>query len=81
MYPILHSTLVITIVNIQESLLLLDFSLFSGVIYAFNLKVSNKVQKLASESGVEIRHHNIIYKLFDDIKVGLTFSETRTTMV
>lgn len=41
----------------------------SGAVYAFNTKVSNAVSKMATDLEVEIKSHNVIYRLFDDVKV------------
>jgi translation initiation factor IF-2 len=41
-------------------------------VYAFNVACPTDVQQLASEHSVTVKHVNIIYKLFDDIKSELT---------
>ena len=38
---------------------------------AFNTRISEKVEALATECNVPIRKHNIIYRLVDDVKVSL----------
>ena len=44
---------------------------FPGIIYAFNVKAPEAVRRLAEAKKVTIRNHNIIYKLYDDLKVEL----------
>ena len=44
---------------------------FSGIIYAFNVKVESNVVELALSKGVTIRTHNVIYNLYDDVKEEL----------
>lgn len=44
---------------------------FGGEIYAFNVDVPVKVADKAKESGVIIRRHNVIYRLFEDLKAAL----------
>ncbi len=44
----------------------------SGVVYCFNVDVTKSVQQSAEAKGIELHFHNIIYKLFDDIKEELT---------
>ena len=44
---------------------------FNGIIYAFNTNLADKVFEYAASNNVEIRHHNIIYKLYDDLKEEL----------
>ncbi|XP_005112351.1 translation initiation factor IF-2, mitochondrial [Aplysia californica] len=46
-------------------------SAFKGEIYAFNVEVPSKVMELAKGKGVKIRQHNVIYRLFDDLKEGI----------
>ena len=37
--------------------------------FCFNVKISHQVQSLAKQLGISIKHHKIIYKLLEDIKV------------
>ncbi|KAK9701165.1 Elongation factor Tu GTP binding domain [Popillia japonica] len=41
---------------------------FKSIIYAFNVKCPERFEALAAENDVTIKHHNVIYKLVDDIK-------------
>lgn len=41
---------------------------FKGIIYAFNVDCPERFEKLANEEDVPIKHHNVIYKLIDDVK-------------
>ena len=41
---------------------------FLGIIYAFNVTVPTSVSSTAASSNVQIRLHNVIYKMFDDLK-------------
>lgn len=44
---------------------------FKAVIYAFNVDCPGHVKELAENLGVQIKYHNIIYKLVDDVKEEL----------
>ena len=46
-------------------------STFDGEVIAFNVPVPVRVSDRAKEEGVVIKQHNIIYRLFDDLKEGL----------
>ncbi|GJQ66409.1 hypothetical protein Trydic_g4424 [Trypoxylus dichotomus] len=41
---------------------------FNSVIYAFNVKCPERPGRLMEEYGLTVKHHNVIYKLVDDIK-------------
>ncbi|XP_017776839.1 PREDICTED: translation initiation factor IF-2, mitochondrial isoform X2 [Nicrophorus vespilloides] len=41
---------------------------FNGIIYAFNSDCPPKCKDLADQNSVPIKHHNVIYKLVDDVK-------------
>lgn len=41
---------------------------FKGLVFCFNVKISNQVQSLAKRLGISIKQHKIIYKLLEDIK-------------
>ncbi|XP_065565692.1 translation initiation factor IF-2, mitochondrial-like isoform X3 [Artemia franciscana] len=41
---------------------------YNGIIYAFNVTVPTSVSSTAASSNVQIRLHNVIYKMFDDLK-------------
>lgn len=41
---------------------------FKGIIYAFNVNCPNNIKELAEKAGVQIKFHNVIYKLVDDVK-------------
>jgi len=47
-------------------------SLFPGVVYGFNVLVPEKVSLLAKSKKVDLRLHNIIYRLIADLKQRLT---------
>ena len=40
-----------------------------GVVFGFNVKMSKKTQTFAKQLGISVKHHKIIYKLLEDIKV------------
>ncbi len=42
-----------------------------AIIIAFNVKVDGAAQRVAANSGVDIRSYNVIYKLMDDIEAAL----------
>jgi translation initiation factor IF-2 len=42
-----------------------------AIIIAFSTTVSNTAKKQAETQGVEIRHYDVIYKLFEDIELAL----------
>ncbi|XP_044264205.1 translation initiation factor IF-2, mitochondrial [Tribolium madens] len=44
---------------------------FRGIIYAFNTNCPKNIQELAENSGVNIKFHNVIYKLVDDVKAEI----------
>ena len=44
---------------------------FKGVIYAFNVDCPDHLKERAKAAGIPIKHHNVIYKLIDDIKSDL----------
>lgn len=44
----------------------------TGVIFAFNVKSTPKAADLARENKILVRHHNVIYRMFDDLKEQLT---------
>lgn len=45
---------------------------FSGVVYGFNVDANKAIQQAAVKKGVQIKLHNIIYKLIDDLKEELS---------
>lgn len=45
---------------------------FIGLIYCFNVAVSDATIALAADSGVEIRYFNIIYRMIEDLKMELS---------
>ncbi|MGH0132990.1 UNVERIFIED_CONTAM: hypothetical protein FKN15_059552, partial [Acipenser sinensis] len=47
-------------------------SLVSGVVYGFNVDANKAIQQAAVKKGVQIKLHNIIYKLIDDLKEELS---------
>ena len=47
---------------------------FQGIMYCFNVGVSDVVRKAASHLNVPIREYNIIYRLIDDIKQELSLN-------
>ena len=64
---ILHSS----IGNISESdVMLAEAS--SAIIIGFSVSIDKAAQSRAEQSGVEIRHYNIIYKMIEDIEKALT---------
>lgn len=44
----------------------------TGVVYGFNVNVLDKVAALAKSKKVDLRVHNIIYRLIGDLKERLT---------
>uniref|UniRef100_A0A803T1Y3 Translation initiation factor IF-2, mitochondrial n=1 Tax=Anolis carolinensis TaxID=28377 RepID=A0A803T1Y3_ANOCA len=45
---------------------------FKGIIYGFNVNASKSVQKLAAKKGIQIKMHNIIYRLVEDLQEELS---------
>ncbi|XP_030052310.1 translation initiation factor IF-2, mitochondrial isoform X2 [Microcaecilia unicolor] len=45
---------------------------FKGTVYGFNVHAHKAIQQLATKKGIEIKLHNIIYRLIDDLKDGLS---------
>lgn len=45
---------------------------FKGIIYAFNVECPGRIKEKAIAANVTIKHHNVIYKLVDDIKAELS---------
>ncbi|XP_063221675.1 translation initiation factor IF-2, mitochondrial [Bacillus rossius redtenbacheri] len=41
---------------------------FNAIIYAFNTQIPDKIKSLAKRKGVTIKPHNVIYRLFEDVK-------------
>ncbi|XP_047111095.1 translation initiation factor IF-2, mitochondrial isoform X1 [Schistocerca piceifrons] len=41
---------------------------FGAIIYGFNVSTLKKAQEMANSKKISIRHHNVIYKLIDDLK-------------
>ena len=39
----------------------------------FNQPISKEIQNLVNENGVRVYHHNVIYKLFDEVETGKIF--------
>ncbi|XP_076166420.1 mitochondrial translation initiation factor 2 isoform X2 [Ptiloglossa arizonensis] len=47
----------------------LEFAeIFNAIIYHFNVGVLNNLKEEAKKKGISLRQHNVIYKLFDNIK-------------
>lgn len=45
---------------------------FKAIVYAFNIECPQNLADEAKAKNVSIRHHNVIYKLVDDIKEEVT---------
>uniref|UniRef100_A0A7M4G077 Translation initiation factor IF-2, mitochondrial n=1 Tax=Crocodylus porosus TaxID=8502 RepID=A0A7M4G077_CROPO len=45
---------------------------FNGIIYGFGVNADSSIQKLAAEKGIQIKLHNIIYELIEDLKEELS---------
>ncbi|XP_013370069.1 PREDICTED: translation initiation factor IF-2, mitochondrial isoform X2 [Chinchilla lanigera] len=45
---------------------------FDGIIYGFNVNVSNVIQQSAAKKGVKIKLHKIIYRLIEDLQGELS---------
>jgi translation initiation factor IF-2 len=56
--------------NITESDVMLAAA-SNGLIIGFNVSVSEGARRLATTSGVSIRHYNVIYNLTDDVEKAL----------
>ncbi|MCK4273538.1 MAG: translation initiation factor IF-2 [Dehalococcoidales bacterium] len=56
--------------NITESDVMLAMA-SNGLIIGFNVSVAEGARRLASTSGVDIRHYNVIYTLADDLAKAL----------
>src|SRR5699024_5634296 len=56
--------------GISESDVLLA-SASNAIIYGFNVRPNAKVRQKAEEEGIEIRLHNIIYKLVEEIETAM----------
>ncbi len=59
-----------TVGSISESDILLA-SASQAIIYGFNVRPEANVRKKAEEEGVEIRLHNIIYKMVEEIEAAM----------
>lgn len=59
-----------TVGSISESDVLLA-SASNAIIYGFNVRPDSKVRQKAEEEGIEIRLHNIIYKMIEEIETAL----------
>lgn len=46
--------------------------MFVGIVYSFNIQCSDGMRKIAKEKSVAMEEHNVIYRLFEDIKTRLT---------
>ncbi|CDW52800.1 translation initiation factor IF 2 [Trichuris trichiura] len=46
--------------------------LFNAIVYCFNVSVGARAQERADKNNVEIRHHNVIYKLVEDFRKELS---------
>lgn len=44
---------------------------FNGIVYAFNVACPERVKKVADEANIPIKHHNVIYRLVDDVKTEI----------
>ena len=42
----------------------------------FNQPISKEIQNLVNENGVRVYHHNVIYKLFDEVETGKIFMKS-----
>ena len=40
----------------------------TAIIYCFNTDIPKKLSNIATKQGIQVRHHNVIYKLIDDLK-------------
>ena len=56
--------------GISESDVLLA-SASNAIIYGFNVRPNAKVRQKAEEEGIEIRLHNVIYKMVEEIEVAM----------
>lgn len=56
--------------GISESDVLLA-SASQAIIYGFNVRPNAKVRQMAEEEGIEIRLHNIIYKMVEEIETAM----------
>ena len=56
--------------GISESDVLLA-SASQAIIYGFNVRPNAKVRQKAEEEGIEIRLHNIIYKMVEEIETAM----------
>ncbi|KAJ7369845.1 Translation initiation factor IF-2, mitochondrial [Desmophyllum pertusum] len=45
---------------------------FKAMVFGFNVNISNQVQYFAKRREVSVKHHKIIYKLLEDIKLELS---------
>ncbi|XP_035262638.1 translation initiation factor IF-2, mitochondrial [Anguilla anguilla] len=45
---------------------------FSGTVYGFNVKASRPILQSAGKRGIPVKLHNVIYKLFNDLKDELS---------
>ena len=59
---------ILKIIIVTPNFLGLSYELL-GLVFCFNVKVSNPVQSLAKRLGISIKQHKVIYKLLEDIKV------------
>ncbi len=51
--------------------ILLLASASQAIIYGFNVRPNAKVRQKAEEEGIEIRLHNIIYKMVEEIETAM----------
>ncbi|MGX9340591.1 translation initiation factor IF-2 [Mycoplasma sp. 4044] len=43
----------------------------NGIIYGFNVSINESVKSLADQKGVEVKLHNVIYKIVDELEAKL----------
>ena len=53
---------------------------FDGIVYAYNIRVSDNIRQAASFLGVPIKEHNVVYALIDDLK-GEVFSKKNRQII
>ncbi|XP_029449316.1 translation initiation factor IF-2, mitochondrial isoform X2 [Rhinatrema bivittatum] len=45
---------------------------FKGTVYGFNVNANKAIQQLAAKKGIEVKLYNVIYRLIEDLKGGLS---------
>lgn len=51
---------------------ILNKLLISAIIYAFNVDVHSNARELLKQKNIDIRMHNVLYKMIDDLKSELS---------